>query len=77
MDNKSAKDHINNFELMKKLAAKLAANMPHVRVDFYEINGKVYFGEMTFFHHCGFVPFRPEIWDKKFGSWLELPSKSV
>lgn len=66
-----------NFELMKKLAAQLAANMPHVRVDFYEINGKVYFGEMTFFHHSGFVPFRPEIWDKKFGSWLELPSKRV
>lgn len=66
-----------NFELMKQLAAKLATNIPHVRVDFYEINGKVYFGEMTFFHHSGFVPFRPEIWDKKFGSWLELPSKSV
>lgn len=65
-----------NFELMKQLAEKLSVGIPHVRVDFYEVNGKVYFGEMTFFHHCGYVPFNPEKWDRIFGDWINLP-KSV
>ncbi len=61
------------FEEMKALAAKLSKGIPHVRVDFYEVNGKVYFGELTFFHFCGLVPFEPEEWDFKLGSWIELP----
>ena len=62
-----------NFEEMKRLAAKLSEGIPQVRVDFYEANGRVYFGEMTFFHWSGLVPFEPEEWDKKFGEWVELP----
>lgn len=65
------------FEQMKELAKKLSAGIPHVRVDFYEVNGKVYFGEMTFFHFSGLVPFEPEEWDYTFGSWIELPSQTV
>lgn len=61
------------FELMKDLSKKLSKNIPHVRVDFYEVNGKVYFGEMTFFHFSGFVPFEPEEWDYKLGEWINLP----
>ena len=61
------------FALMAELAKKLSADMPHVRVDFYEVNGTVYFGEMTFFHFSGMVPFEPEEWDYTFGSWLDLP----
>lgn len=64
-----------NFDLMKKLAQKLSHNIPHVRVDFYEINGKVYFGELTFSHWSGFVKFNPSEWDKKIGDWLILPNK--
>lgn len=60
------------FDEMKVLAAKLSKGIPHVRVDFYEVNGKVYFGEMTFFHWSGFTPFVPEEWDYKFGSWINL-----
>lgn len=63
------------FEEMKALAAKLSKGIPHVRVDFYEVNGKVYFGEMTFFHWSGFTPFVPEEWDYTFGSWIKLPIK--
>lgn len=63
------------FELMKELAAKLSAGVPHLRVDFYEVNGKVYFGEFTFFHMCGWTPFQPEEWDYTFGNWLQLPEK--
>ena len=64
-----------NFELMKELAEKLSKNIPHVRVDFYECNGKVYFGEMTFFHWSGFKPFIPDEWDYKFGEWIKLPGE--
>lgn len=60
------------FNEMKKLAAVLSKGIPQVRVDFYEIRGKVYFGEMTFFHWSGMTPFVPKEWDFKFGSWIEL-----
>lgn len=63
------------FDEMKVLAAKLSKGIPHVRVDFYEVNGKVYFGEMTFFHWSGFKPFVPEEWDNTFGSWIKLPNR--
>ena len=66
-----------NFELMKDLASKLSKGIPQVRVDLYEVNGKVYFGEMTFFHWSGMIPFEPEKWDYKFGSWINLPSKRM
>ena len=62
-----------NFELMKQLARKLSKDIPHVRVDLYEINGKVYFGELTFAHWSGLMPFEPEEWDYTFGSWINLP----
>lgn len=61
------------FDLMKKMAEKLSKGIPQVRVDFYEVDGKMYFGEMTFFHHNGLVPFEPEEWDLTFGSWIKLP----
>ena len=54
-----------NWELMKELSAKLSAGIPHVRVDFYEAGGHVYFGEYTFYHWGGFVPFEPAEWDRK------------
>ena len=64
-----------NFELMQKLATKLSEGTPQLRVDFYEVDGKVYFGEMTFFHCSGFAPFHPEEWDRIFGDWVVLPQK--
>ena len=62
-----------NFDLMKELASKLSEGIPHVRVDLYESNGVVYFGELTFFHHGGVTPFYPKEWDDIFGSWINLP----
>ena len=61
------------FEKMKKLACKLSLDIPHIRVDFYEIDGKVYFGELTFFTCSGFIPFENEEWDGKLGDMIELP----
>ncbi len=71
----SNNEHImpENFELMKQLAAVLSADIPHVRVDFYEANGKVYFGELTFFDGSGFDIIAPRSWDIQIGSWLTLP----
>ncbi len=63
-----------NFELMKQLAEELANGFPHIRVDFYEANGKVYFGELTLIHMSGFAPFDPYEWDIRLGEWLKLPN---
>ena len=65
-----------NFERMKQLARILSAGVPQLRVDFYEVDGRVYFGEMTFFHCSGMVPFNPREWDEIFGDWVVLPAKS-
>ena len=61
-----------SFQQMKDLAEKLSQKIPHVRVDFYCTNGKIYFGELTFFHWGGFKRFEPEEWDFKFGEWFKL-----
>ena len=66
-----------NFEQMKTLASILSKGFPHIRVDLYNISGKIYFGELTFYHHGGFQPFHPDSWDKKWGDWIELPAKRV
>ena len=61
-----------NFEKMKELAEILSKGIPHLRVDFYEINGKIYFGELTFSHWAGMVPFEPEKYDMLLGTWIDL-----
>ena len=62
-----------NFERMKELALKLSQGTKALRVDFYEVNGKVYLGELTLFHCSGFVPFRPPVWDEIWGKQVPLP----
>lgn len=66
-----------NFELMKKLAAQLSKGFPHVRVDLYEINGKVYFGEMTFTNASGLEPIHPKEMDRYLGDLWVLPPKYI
>ena len=44
-----------------------------MRTDFYEVNGKLYFGEITFYPASGFEKFLPSKWDEVFGSWIILP----
>lgn len=62
------------FDTMIKLASILSKGLPEVRVDFYDVNGNVFFGEYTFFHFGGMVEFNPTEWDYKFGSWIDLSS---
>ena len=64
-----------SFEKMKELAAKLSEEMPCLRVDFYEVNGNVYVGELTFFPSSGFALMTPDKWDEQMGSWITLPTR--
>lgn len=59
-----------NLKKMIKLAETLSKNIPFLRVDFYEINGDIYFGELTFFPASGFGKFVPEDWDEKLGDYI-------
>ena len=61
-----------SFKKMKYLASQLSKNIPFVRIDFYEVNSKIYFGEMTFFPASGFEKFEPKEWDKKLGEMIDL-----
>ncbi|MBQ8064376.1 MAG: glycosyl transferase [Prevotella sp.] len=63
------------FQDMVRIAEQLSVGFPHVRVDLYIVNGQVYFGEYTFYHFGGVVPFEPAEWDGIIGSWLTLPQK--
>lgn len=65
----------DRFELMKRLAAELSKGIPQVRVDFYVINDRVYFGEMTFYHCGGMITVQPEEWNLKMGDMIHLPAK--
>ncbi len=65
------------LELMWDLSKKLAKNKPFSRIDFYEVNNRVYFGEITFYPTGGFGGFDPEEWDYKFGEWIELPENKI
>lgn len=58
---------------MIRLAEKLSENIPFLRSDFYEINGRLYFGELTFFPGSGLEEFTPEEWDKRLGHFIMLP----
>jgi hypothetical protein len=56
-----------------ELSKVLSAGFIHLRSDFYIVNGKVYFGELTFYHGSGMEKFIPEEWNDIFGSWIKLP----
>ena len=66
-----------NFDKMVELAEILSEDIPFLRVDFYEINGHIYFGELTFFPGSGFEEFTPEEWDRILGDWITLPPKKT
>lgn len=63
------------LDKMLKLAENLSKDMPFLRSDFYTIDGKVYFGELTFYPASGFKKYIPESFEKQMGDWLILPGK--
>ena len=65
-------DKPKNFDKMKEFASILSQNIPHVRVDFYEINGNLYFGELTFFTCSGLIPFENPKSDVELGKYIKI-----
>lgn len=63
------------FDKMLELATKLAEPFIHARTDFYIIDNKIYFSEITFYHFNGTESFEPLEWDHKLGNMLTLPKK--
>lgn len=61
------------FDKMVNYAEKLSRGMFFVRVDFYEVDGKLYFGELTLYPGAGLEEFTPESYDELLGSWIKLP----
>lgn len=62
---------------MLMLSQKLSQCIPHVRIDFYNINRQIYFGEMTFYHEAGVGSFIPESFGIEVGKWLKLPKRRL
>lgn len=63
------------FAQMKELAARLAEGLDQVRIDLYEIEGRIYFGEYTFYHWSGFMPFDPDSADEWMGDFYNIGKK--
>lgn len=68
----------SNMDEMKRLSAELAQiiHCPFVRTDFYSVDNKVFFSEITFSPCSGMIPFEPAEWDKKLGEWIKLPESN-
>lgn len=62
------------YQEMISLSEELSQNIPFVRSDFYEINGRIYFGELTFYPGSGWEEFSPKEWDEKLGNLIQIPS---
>lgn len=61
------------LDKMISLARKLAKETYHLRVDFYEIDGRIYVGELTLHEAAGFCAFKPDEWNYILGEWIHLP----
>ena len=66
-----------NYGEMLKMAEILSKPFPHVRVDFYNIDGKIIFGELTFFNASGYTQFEPDEFDFELGDKFILPEKVI
>lgn len=58
---------------MLDIARNLAEDFVYVRVDLYQLDDRIHFGELTFFPGAGYAVLEPIEWDHTFGSWLKLP----
>lgn len=67
----------SNISEMVELAEKLSADIPFLRVDLYNVNGKIYFGELTFYPASGLSRWTDDKWDREIGDMLELELPSV
>ena len=63
----------SNFDEMIQIAKILSKDFPHVRVDLYNIDGKIYFGELTFYNGSGYKGYVPDVFDFTIGNIFVLP----
>ena len=61
---------------MKELAAVLSQGHPFIRIDFFNVNGKLYFGEFTFYDWGGMKPLNSK-WEKKLGDLIDLKGFTI
>lgn len=64
----------HNFEEMINVVESLAKAFPHVRVDLFNVAGRIYFGELTFYDGSGFMTFTPDSFDEEMGSYFDISS---
>lgn len=62
----------DNLTDMIKVAEELSKGFKFLRVDLYNVEDKIYFGELTFYPAAGMGAFVPEEWDEKLGNWIKL-----
>ena len=65
------------LDQMQELSRILSKDFFHIRVDWYIVNNKLYFGELTFYDGSGFAEFVDEKWDMMLGGWIELPKTRI
>ncbi len=65
----------DNLSEIIDISEKLAGDTPYIRVDLYDIGGKIMFGELTFFTWGGWMHFNPPEYDEIMGQWVTLPEK--
>lgn len=63
-----------NFDKMISIAESLSKDFPHVRVDLYNIVGRIYFGELTFYDGSGYMTFTPDSFDEEMGRYFDISS---
>lgn len=63
-----------HYERMVQIAEKLSEGFPRVRVDLYNVAGKIYFGELTFYDGSGYMTFNPDEFDEELGSKFDVYS---
>ena len=66
-----------NFEKMVEIARTLSQPFAHCRVDLYNVDGKIYFGEITFYHGGGCNKIEPEEWDLRMGKWIDINNPKI
>jgi acid phosphatase class B len=65
-----------NYDKMVEIAEKLSGTFPEVRADLYNINGTIYFGELTFYDGSGYMRFSPDSFDFEMGQKFDISTFS-
>ena len=68
-------DRPESFGEMVRLAEAISAPFPHVRVDLYNVDGLIRFGELTFFNASGYMLYEPDCFDREIGDRFSLPQR--